>query len=843
MAYEGKKQGVWDTRLSPPEPCYAVRHGANQVSAQSFTALTANPTQHVYNVQVPSLQTFVDRCVRWQSTVQFQFCFGRGTAIPSGTTASTTTLGSYQQAVNQGYGPPIQGQDFALASYPLQRLTTSMLLSVNDTSTTLNTQQLFPALVRLLDSDKGRRWDTTPVRNGVYIQASDGAQTASDAYADCTSAQNFEDPANGAFPYSFVIPANGSIIGGWSISGSTSTGYTATNGSIVAVMATQGGIPFLLSYQNTGATTALPTYIALPYVVQYTFAESLLPAPFTSGETNATLETAMFGINNFQLSCQMQGPDSARILRQTANPSYGGIAYGATGTASSVSTSLPPLGITALTYYGNGFAESKLLLNFLTAPLTMHIPDKSIVPYTDLVVYPGLAQAQQIVAPGQTATITTNNVTLSSVPDYLVVYAQPAVSQPFIPSISFSTATSAGGGDYGSIVFGSGGTSTMASATTTVSPATATVPQLPVGTVAITLTGTGTTVSSTISSLSVGDYVTLQSAVSTSIVKGLVVGQAYQVVWNAALSGTGTLYIYAPGVTSTNASLTTGQFNMYKQSSAIWSSSGITDYTYDDWFLPITNVNATFDNASGLLSSVSPQQLWKMSRENGLNMPYLQYSNGTINYKNTWGAGIVADAQNTNTIFPGTAAGRPSWPVVRNQSMVNLSGGPTVLSMGKDIQLYETLAPGVAGNFSVSFQLQVFNPLSPGQCTQYGGSAAGIAVNVNIIAVNSGFFTSIGGQSSRTVTPLIQADVASSNGEHKSSGGSVLTTGEVKRMIGGGTGWHDMSSAGMTRIGHMLSQPRPMSVHEISGTVPQNMRHKRGRGTPQGYDGIEMRLS
>lgn len=843
MAYEGKKQGVWDTRLSPPEPCYAVRHGANQVSAQQFAALTANATQHVYNVQVPSLQTFVDRNVKWQSTVQFGFCFSRGTVI-----AATTSYNSLQAASNAGFGPPVQGQDFAPRSYPLQSLTTSMLLSVNDTSTTLNTAQCYAPLVRLIDSEKGRRWDTTPCRNDVFLQACDGYGSPANPYADATAAENFADPPNGAFPHTFVIPSTNSSLGGWTITtggGSTPTGgYTATNGNVVVQMSVTNGIfwPSTITLSSGG-----PYFIAIPYAIQYTFLESLMVAPMSSGETNAVLETAMFGINNFQLTAQLQGPDSARVFRQLT----AGAPFGVYSTLSTMSTTGVPIGISSLGYnnIGSGttpFQNSQLLLNFLTAPLTMHLPDKSIVPYTDLVVYSGLAQSQVKIQPGSSATITTNNVTLSSVPDYLVISVTPQTTP-------YQTATTIGAGaatlctcTISTNTTGGG----FSAATTAPAAATATLPYLPAGTQTFTIPTTAANAAFTApNAIQPGTWMAVTTALAGGA-SGLTLSIPCQVLWStvtATPAAGQVVYFYNPlGVSGTP---TAGVLTFYSASAVTSTPSAFIDYTYGEWFAPVLKVNATFDNASGLLSSVSQSQLYHMSRENGLDMPWLQWSNGTGNTTGNGGSGqsgvaiVPYQAQIANSLYPGQTTGMPTSPNKYNQNLVQLSGGPMVLSMGKDIQLYETLAPGVAGNFSVSFQLTAFNPLTTSQCAQYGGDSNGIYFNISVVAVNSGFFTSIGGQSSRTVTPLIQADVAASNGEHKANGGQVLTTGEVKRMVGGGSGWHDMVSSGLSRIGHMFRQHAPALVDAAASAIKHHVGSKRGRGTPQGYDGIEQRLS
>ena len=187
-----EKPGVWDTRLSYTKPSYTVRHGALNVSSQNFTALSQATSQHVYNVQVPSLQTYLDRFVLWTSTVQFEFTATAALAAPASSTSYPT-------------GVALSGIDFALASYPLHRLTSSMLLSINDISTQLNTAQVLPTLLRLLDDSTGRAVTTTPSKLDVFMDATTGYGSNTNPFGAFNQAV-YDDVPNGAFPLQYLTP-------------------------------------------------------------------------------------------------------------------------------------------------------------------------------------------------------------------------------------------------------------------------------------------------------------------------------------------------------------------------------------------------------------------------------------------------------------------------------------------------------------------------------------------------------------------------------------------------------------------------------------------------------------
>lgn len=84
-----------------------------------------------------------------------------------------------------------------------------------------------------------------------------------------------------------------------------------------------------------------------------------------------------------------------------------------------------------------------------------------------------------------------------------------------------------------------------------------------------------------------------------------------------------------------------------------------------DSFLKIDNLNVLWNNQSGLLSNASEQQLYEISRRNGLNLSY------------------------------------GSWSKYR--------GGVMCIEFGKDIGLLDSEAPGVQGQYTISVQMRTTN--------------------------------------------------------------------------------------------------------------------------------------
>jgi hypothetical protein len=155
--------------------------------------------------------------------------------------------------------------------------------------------------------------------------------------------------------------------------------------------------------------------------------------------------------------------------------------------------------------------------------------------------------------------------------------------------------------------------------------------------------------------------------------------------------------------------------------------------TEGDWVFPVqtsrTNdvspISINFDNFSGLLSSVTSQQLYFMSVKNGLEQDW-----------NSWSG------------LGHTASG--SYPTRQQGQIIPLVGGALVLKPGQDITLQSGQAPSLVGNFTLQFNLTVTNPTLADRDAQ-----------LVVITVNSGFFESIRGSSRIIKGVLSEQDIIS----------------------------------------------------------------------------------
>ena len=78
MSSDFEKVLVLDDRLGAitDKISYAVTQGGHNITSVSFKTISKTPQAQVYNVQVPSLETSLDRRVMWSSRVTLKVSIG-----------------------------------------------------------------------------------------------------------------------------------------------------------------------------------------------------------------------------------------------------------------------------------------------------------------------------------------------------------------------------------------------------------------------------------------------------------------------------------------------------------------------------------------------------------------------------------------------------------------------------------------------------------------------------------------------------------------------------------------------------------------------------------------------
>lgn len=178
-----------------------------------------------------------------------------------------------------------------------------------------------------------------------------------------------------------------------------------------------------------------------------------------------------------------------------------------------------------------------------------------------------------------------------------------------------------------------------------------------------------------------------------------------------------------------------------------------------DQYIPVKGASITFDNFSNLCSSYQQPHLYECAVAAGLDQDWhqwrgytqAQYPSGVLNFANQTSAPYAYTSQSPFT---------------------QTSGGPLLLRFGQDITLQPGLAPGCLGNYSLQLTLTLDN--SKGYFNYTTDPV------ITIIAINSGFFETMRGQSAIRKTILQMADVAAATTD------SGMSKTHLNRMIGRG---------------------------------------------------------
>jgi len=234
------------------------------------------------------------------------------------------------------------------------------------------------------------------------------------------------------------------------------------------------------------------------------------------------------------------------------------------------------------------------------------------------------------------------------------------------------------------------------------------------------------------------------------------------------------------------------------------STNGVNDPNFGDFYLPLASraygsvanpLTVNFDNFSGLLSSHTAEQLYAMSIKNGLEQDWLSWTGSA--YSGQQQSAPLAGGGGTQPGYGGFGsqlAGSNPPSAATGSQRVPLTGGVLVLKPSQDITLQTGQSPSLVGNFTLQFNLTVFN--NTGQ--------DGVTPQLFVVTANSGFFESIRGSSRIIKGVLSEQDIIGA------PLAPTATTQELHRFVGG---------AGiMSSLGNILSKVKGPAL-ELLGKV------------------------
>lgn len=409
MSADFEKVLVKDPRLDVSESIkYAVIKGGQNVTCAPYNAISQSNNQMVFNIQVPSEQTIIDRRVLLQTDL----------ALAVTTSCFYTKAEGAAAVYSNGIGC-YYGVYAALASFPLHQLMTVLSATINNNTVSINIRDVLPAIIKMLACEDLVCWNsTTPTFRDTFASYCPVVVGRTAAHPN-SSYWAIDEPSivhRGTFaPLAYtVVPAAGAT---------SASGYN----DVVETFVWRLTEPLLLS----------------PFI-------------FTNLKNNAQ---GFYGIQNLNIVINIgntarvfrglnSGYDS-NVLAKSASYSYPSPAVG--------NNSNNPLtevnNIVSVVGGGpNGalFSNTRLLFNFLTPHPSDLLPARNIVPFYELpryitavaplvkaaTVFTGavagddktLAGNNSFSGIGDTFSVTTNSLQLNQIPDKLIIFVRKTAS-------------------------------------------------------------------------------------------------------------------------------------------------------------------------------------------------------------------------------------------------------------------------------------------------------------------------------------------------------------------------------------------------------------------------------
>ena len=373
---------VYDDRIIQSKPEYMVFKGGESITNTKFRAISYNTSQVNWNCNVPSPNIFVDRSIDWTQTTSLQFVVnvnnGANQAGISNANAITT--------------PVIQlGKDFALCAFPNHSMCTTMTATINDVVVSMNTAELLPQLLRLVDYQKNLHQRTCPAMLDTYANYDDGFESNNTPLGSyyCSVPNSYS--TNGSYGrVSFCNPIDSSPLVG---NGSYTVG-------VVSVFYTNG-VPHCAIANGT----VNPGLATMPIGITFTSTEKLVLPPFIFSDSQE-MSTSLFGINAFQVLANITAAAGLQRLVRSTSKNFRAI--------------VPD----SVAFSGGSFPISKSELNviFITPNLSVPLPAISSVPWLEA---PRYTTSINSIQAGAISTVSSNNVVLPCIPDLFLIFVKP----------------------------------------------------------------------------------------------------------------------------------------------------------------------------------------------------------------------------------------------------------------------------------------------------------------------------------------------------------------------------------------------------------------------------------
>jgi len=364
-----------------PDLTFAIKSGASSKTFQSFVATSSSNSNLNWNVTVPSENTVIDREILVQTglsfTVRIDGCPADETAFDYGLLDS-------------------------LQAFPLASLMTTLNAQINNTSVSINLQDVLPQLVAMTSKRELQHWNgmTPCYRDSTYANYFDGVATNANALAsvDNTSYDEMLLP-RGAHPVVCVIAqfeADGTYV-------SASPVCTTTGNYFLVAVQTIVCEPLFLS----------------PFI----YAHPEFNAQGLLGVSNMVITANIGNLNRVFSASPYSAEGSALTYEVTA-----GIANAFLGHGATPQPLLFQVSNANLLALASGASSPQLLLQFLSTQPTDVIETRNSLPYMDFPRFISPTSGTSALARLVSATYSASSIQLNQIPDLFIICLRKPIS-------------------------------------------------------------------------------------------------------------------------------------------------------------------------------------------------------------------------------------------------------------------------------------------------------------------------------------------------------------------------------------------------------------------------------
>jgi hypothetical protein len=364
---------------------FAVQSGAANTTYQQFTAVSTSNSSATFTIQIPSESIVINRELLISTGITFTLFIP---AVANGDTA-----------VNWG-------SNAALQAFPFNKLITTATATINNTTVSLNEQDVLDCLLRFNDSRELYRYNsTTPtLPDQAYYNYTDGIGANNNPLASwANQSYDIDQAPRGSFPISIQA-------------------FTSASSFVTPVTTLVNSSGGALDYK---------------LVIAVQVSEPLFLSPFIFGNPEYNIG-GIAGVNTINFVFNIDS--AAKRLMSLASGVGAGAATITLG--STVAAYTGQGNFSAAGTYTNPFqgGNTRMLFNFLSTQASDLIPSRNVSPYMDYPRYLSQSTLSSPIASGASASITSQNIQLNQLPDYfIIVVRKPMSQQTAYDSASFLT--------------------------------------------------------------------------------------------------------------------------------------------------------------------------------------------------------------------------------------------------------------------------------------------------------------------------------------------------------------------------------------------------------------------